>query len=163
LLPSASQHNKTVTWSLYAFPPWHFSSYNARVLCGCALQKSAISSRLIISFGAFWVTISFTFSCYFSAESKSAEAPSPLTEYHVMLCLVEMLQPSIGAFKINAYLQGCSSAFPFTVCPSTASLFFQSWQNPSNSLLSILPCFAPQILMHFKVSRLCKACFSIES
>jgi hypothetical protein len=63
--------------------------------------------------------------CPLLAESVSAEALSLLTACHVKfhLCF-ELLQPSIGAFKITAHLQGCFMSVPFHHLSISAVLFF---------------------------------------
>jgi hypothetical protein len=58
-----------------------------------------------MSFTVYSVMIRFTFSCHFSAESRSYEAPSQLTECRVTLRLFEIPQLSVWVFKINAHIQ----------------------------------------------------------
>ena len=53
-LASALQHNTTVSLSVYPSALQHFSPLNACFLFGCTIQKSAFSSRLKMSFRAYW-------------------------------------------------------------------------------------------------------------
>lgn len=58
-------HLESWPWRGLPFPLWHLSLFNNRILF-VHYKKSAVSSRLKMSFRAFRVTIGFTFSRHFS-------------------------------------------------------------------------------------------------
>jgi hypothetical protein len=65
-----------------------------------------------------------------------------------MSSLLETNQPSVGAFKINAHLQGYFISLCFQCLPMHCNTVLSSTSKP-NSSFSIMPHYAPKILMSF--------------
>lgn len=126
------------------------------------LELSLVVRYKKVSFHPHWKCpcgiLGFTFSCHFSAESTSAAASPLLTDFRVMLHLsLKCCNHPLEHLKLMPIFMPISLAFDFTVCPPTASLFFQAWQNYSNIPSSILSWFVPRMLCH------CEACCFVES
>jgi hypothetical protein len=83
--------------SVFMAPPPNFSHFPDGVFFDCAYKE--VSSRLKMSFEAYWVMIGFTCSHHFSAESTPVEVPSLITDCHVMFQL---------------FLNGCSHQLEHT-------------------------------------------------
>jgi acetoacetate decarboxylase len=74
-----------------------------------------------------------------------------------MASLLETKQPSVGAFKINAHLQGYFISLCFHCLAIQCNTVLSSTTKP-NFLFSIIPHYAPKILRGFEISHPSKAC-----